>query len=85
MRQNTDWDDDGISPGGPKRPLEYVAPMLRLMAVGESRIISKAPERRIQAIAKRIGLKIRLEPLGEHKGLRLTLVEKPTPISPSQT
>lgn len=75
----SDFDDDGVNPLGPKRPLEFLAPTLRLMAPGSSILISKAPEKDILKIAQRIGAEIELKPEG--RGLRLDLIKKP-PISP---
>jgi hypothetical protein len=51
---------DGINPLGPKRPLAFLAPTLRLMAVGESIVTAKFPEGKILSIAKSIGIGVRL-------------------------
>ena len=52
--------DAEIDPLGPKRPLAFLAPTLRLMAPGSSIVTARFPEKEILAVAKRAGIGIQL-------------------------
>jgi len=63
------FEDDSVKPLGPKRPMAYLAPSLRMMRVGESALIPKFPTKQVFAIARRLGIGIRIT-IGE-KGNRM--------------
>ena len=77
MGRSHDWDDDEIDPHGPKNPMAFLAPTLRLLAVGSRIVIPKFSRKAIHASAKAARVRVRLEVMPDR--IRLTVTEKIVP------